>query len=228
MEGAMLSTIHNIPSYELRMTSTLIDPTFIARMQRAASTRTTVDADGSMTIHSERLVFADKTVSMTPGTEVEVSLGFRSFSCSIVADIEAFLAQKRAEELKEKERERIRRNKYREESIALNSNLSIPVKWFVGIKDVLSGLSANSWGDGRMKSTVEHVYLLEDLQAGRFKRSAHDFLCGNSKSRWGGRYTDSRVEWEDGDGNLYEPKVTCKTCLSIAERLGKKTGQGKQ
>lgn len=209
----------NLTSCELRIASDLIDPTFIARMQRAVNARAVVEADGSVTIHGELLVFADKAVSMAPGTEVEVSLGSRSFSCRSVADIEAFLAQKRTEELEEKEKERIRLNAFRDESISFNATLPIPVKWCVGIKEVLSGLSGKSWGDGSMRATVEHVYLLEDMQVGRIKRNKHEFLCSSSKSRLGGNFDEPCVEWVDGDSKLYEPKVTCKTCLAIIERM---------
>jgi hypothetical protein len=208
-------------TYELHMTSRFIDPTFLVQMRGSGGVKATIQDDGSVTVYGERMVFADEAVAIEPGTEVEVYLGYRNFHCSTLADIEAHLSQVRAKEMEEKERERIRRNDYRDESIAFNASIQIPVKWEPGVKDVLSGLSANSCGDGRNRATVEHVLLNEDLKVGRLLRKEGDFLCSNSQSRWGAGWRDSKEEWFDGDGNPYKPKVTCRACLSIIERMRK-------
>ena len=93
------------------------------------------------------------------------------------------------------------------------------MQWCPGVKEVISGLSASSWGDGRNRTSVEHIYLLEDMRVGRFKRKEGDFLCANSKAGWNAGWADPRSEWVDGDGQLYKPKITCKACLSIVNQL---------
>ena len=52
-----------------------------------------------------------------------------------------------------------------------------------GKKDVISGLTENSWGDGQKANTVYHVYLKEPLHDGRLYRSAGDFLCSRRNDR---------------------------------------------
>jgi hypothetical protein len=49
---------------------------------------------------------------------------------------------------------------------------------------VLSGLSANSWGDGSRRNTVYHVVLQEPLHVGRLKRSTGDLLCSTNRGRF--------------------------------------------
>jgi hypothetical protein len=217
-----------VKGYGLKTVSGFINPKLFGAMRNPLfDGRTIVLDDGSLSVAGEKFVFADKSGALEPGTEVCFYPGDRGFCCALTADIEEYIAKVRAAELEEKERERIRMNAYRDESIIFNSSLQIPVKWVPGVKDVLSGLSANSWGDGRSRATVEHVFLLEDLHVGRLKRSEHDFLCGNSNARWGAGWREPIEEFQDGDGNLYQPKVTCKTCLAIAERLGKAAAKGK-
>jgi hypothetical protein len=93
------------------------------------------------------------------------------------------------------------------------------VAWDVGIKDVLSGLSETSWGDGRSAATVEHVYLLEPLTAGRLVRQAGDFLCTAAAGTNGKRWSSKVIERaHDGDGQPYRPRPTCKACLALAKR----------
>lgn len=97
------------------------------------------------------------------------------------------------------------------EDEAFNASLAIPVPWEVAIKDVLSGLSATSIGNGANKSTVQHVRLKADLMDGRLVRHAGDFLCtgpaGSNGKRW------------SGDGFTSRAAVTCKACLKLAKRF---------
>jgi len=69
---------------------------------------------------------------------------------------------------------------------------------------------------------VEHIYLLEDFAAGRFKRRKGEFLCTSASESKGnrGRPTVEPVERaHDGAGAPYRPKVTCKACLRRAAAL---------
>lgn len=89
---------------------------------------------------------------------------------------------------------------------------NLPFKWKAQIKEVLSGLSENSNGDGWKKNTVIHVQLLEDFKRGRLTRNKGDYLCSPKKV----------PNWGDG-GNYTE--VTCKSCLKRAAALSSKTHQ---
>ncbi len=90
------------------------------------------------------------------------------------------------------------------------------VRWQVGQKDVLRGLSARSWGDGRSKATVNHIHLLEPLEKGRLVRTAGDFLFTAAQGSNGRRWSSVEATALDGDGGNYQPKVTCSKCLSLA------------
>ena len=91
-----------------------------------------------------------------------------------------------------------------------------PVRGQVGQKDVLRGLSARSWGDGRSKATVNHIHLLEPLEKGRLVRTAGDFLFTAAQGSNGRRWSSVEATALDGDGGNYQPKVTCSKCLSLA------------
>lgn len=112
----------------------------------------------------------------------------------------------------------------RSESEAFNATLKLPVPWRAGIKDVLSGLSEHSMGDGRDRSTVIHIQLDAAIVSGRIRREKGDFLCtpasGDNGKQWSGNTT---VSSSDGSGKPYAPKVSCKGCLRLAARFAEKT-----
>lgn len=154
-----------------------------------------------------------------PGSAVQVWLNFSGFFvCATLEEIERDAQARRDAEAAEKERQRQKLNATRADAEAFNARLALPVKWDVGIKDVLSGLSENSWGDGRSKATVEHIYLLEPLESGRLVRKAGDFLCTSLGGTNGKRWSSTIEHRTDGNGEQYQPKVTCKACLALAER----------
>lgn len=165
-------------------------------------------------IDGQPLTFAGK--ALAPGTPVVVIFS-RWFDAYLKSewDAEAQAAQQRDEQRKQEERDR--RDRCRDEAQTFNSSILLPVKWDVGVNTVLSGLSEKSWGDGRYSKTVNHIMLLEPLKRGRLNREAKAFLCGSKRT---GRFRDRNVERSvDGEGNEYVPKVTCKRCLEIAERM---------
>lgn len=120
------------------------------------------------------------------------------------------MREERALERKQLEEELQARSQ--KEAIEFNKALSIPVNWSVDIKVVMSGLSANSWGSGTNRRSVNHIRLNEDLVAGRIKRKAGDFLCGADHGKNEG-YTDPE------DYLTSDRKVSCKACLKTAERF---------
>lgn len=159
-----------------------------------------------------------------PGEAVHVwitSSGY--FVCATLDEIERDAQVQRDAQAKEAQRRRERLNALRADAEAFNAKIALPVRWDVGIKDVLSGLSERSWGDGRSKATVEHIYLLEPLLDGRLSRLAGDFLCTAAAGTNGKRWSTKVVErCHDGEGTPYQPKVTCKACLALAQRWIKK------
>jgi hypothetical protein len=85
---------------------------------------------------------------------------------------------------------------------------NLPFEWYTDVKQVLSGLSERSDGNGMKRNSVEHILLLEDFKKGRLSRKKHDYLCSPKKvSNWSIR---DRYE---------KSEVTCKSCLSRAETL---------
>jgi len=209
-----------LKTFKLRNAANSFDPTFIAKVRSGFDGKAVVSLDGSIDLLGTKLLFSDESDSLNPGTTVNVWLDHH-FTCASLSDIEAHQREREEAQFVKRESDRARRNAQREEAASFNTALSqkIPARWCPGVKMVASGLSANSWGDGRSRATVEHVYLLDDLNVGRLKRREGDFLCQNSKTRLGG--LDPRSLWVDGDGMAFEPKVTCKVCLAIAERLAK-------
>ena len=124
-------------------------------------------------------------------------------------------------QVQEAERARTRLNRMRAEAEEFNATLALPVKWKPGYKSVLSGLSANSWGDGRNRATVDHIWLQEELHVGRLHRNKGDFLCSSSPESNGQQWVSPESVCKDGDGNDYAPKVTCQACLKMVGRLTK-------
>jgi len=92
---------------------------------------------------------------------------------------------------------------------------AIPFRFATDIKEVLSGLSANSSGDGRKKNSVEHIVCLEAVRDGRTVRKAGDFLCAPVQGRWGGNWSHTAGDWTE------KQIITCKACLAKMEKYKK-------
>lgn len=171
----------------------------------------TVNELGHVILQGETLRF--KVGALPTGTRVRVWLnqaGF--FVCATEAELEKRVALQKEAEAARAQAQRVRWEALQREAQAFNARIQLPVKWTGGIKDVLSGLSESSNGDGRRQNTVVHVYLLEPLQAGRLKRQAGDFLCSSSAEHNGKRWS-GEVEY-----SKEHHKVSCKACLALAAR----------
>ncbi|WNM19258.1 hypothetical protein [Flavobacterium capsici] len=107
----------------------------------------------------------------------------------------------------------------KKEAIEFNNSLEIPVKWSSEIKQVLSGLSEKSSGNGWKKNTVRHIYLHESFSSGRLKREAKNFLCSQVKSKYSGNWSGTLGE------NGLEYKVNCQKCLEISNKLKTKNSK---
>lgn len=176
-----------------------------------------VSADATITVEGVALrLRGDRPPT---GAAVQVWLNAAGFFvCATEAEIEQAAEERRAKRAAEDAQRRARLDALRDEARAFNAGITLPVQWDVGIKDVLSGLSEGSWGDGRNKATVEHIYLLEDFEAGRFKRRKGDFLCTSASGNNGKRWSTTVERAHDGAGAPYQPKVTCKACLRLVAR----------
>lgn len=187
---------------------------------RRGPIETAVHADGTVQLCDESFRFAGD--SLPAGTPIRAWLA-RDFTCASLADIQADQEVARQAD----EQRMIARcdalNRTRADAAAFNATLYLPVRWDTGIKHVLSGLSANSWGDGHSAATVVHILLLEPLHEGRLHREANTFLCSSSANHDGKQWLDHKQErWQDGDGQDFAPRVTCKACLGIAQRYAVK------
>lgn len=178
-----------------------------------------VTDQGEIEIEGELLSFQDGSQAIPPGTSVMVTIG-QCITCLRLKEHQQIADERIRIEKEESAKRQKLLDEEKSNAWAFNAALKLPVPWSVGIKDVLSGLSERSNGDGYNRATVEHIVLEQDLVVGRLKRSKGDFLCtsasrDNGKS-WSGA-TSSAIS--DGQGGTYAPKVSCKACLKLAQRF---------
>jgi hypothetical protein len=119
-----------------------------------------------------------------------------------------------------------RLNQRKEEAEQFYKKYEIPFQHDTGIKDVLSGLSENSNGDGHNRRTVIHLVVKSsigieaEVRIGKLRRESGEFLCTrNVGKQWSGQKTERRL---DANGEEYMPKVTCKECLRLMNKHLKK------
>ena len=106
-----------------------------------------------------------------------------------------------------------------QESADFYRQYSIPFGFSIETKEVLSGLSARSNGDGRKKNTVYHLHTRQPVQVGNLRRDAYTFLCGESRSKRRGNWSDTLGSDTHrlADGAHRVP--TCQACLRLLERF---------
>lgn len=154
------------------------------------------------------------------GTELRVFFD-RNFYAVLESEYQDDIKLKQTAKKEADEKRRKSLNQRREEASAFNSTINLPVEWRISQKEVLSGLSERSNGDGCYKNTVHHIELLTALNAGRLQRQPHDFLCTAKKGSNGKSWSDANygITYQDGDGNTYTPRPTCKQCLKLIEKF---------
>jgi hypothetical protein len=194
----------------------LFDPRWFRR--RGHREMATVDESGAIPLDGVLFVFdiAKGSVQQLPGTDVLVSFGIPRIYCELVTEVQAHKESLEHQNTEAAAKVRINLNSGREEAVAFNEKIKLPVPWTTGIKMVLSGLSDRSNGDGASKRTVHHILLQSDLTRGTLKRKKGDFLCTANRGKLGTHWDGSPVLHRDGDGKLYGGKVTCATCLRRA------------
>ncbi|WP_454727739.1 MULTISPECIES: hypothetical protein [Cupriavidus] len=200
--------------HPLRIASPFIDPLWFTST-RGRTFDAVVASNGALQVEGETLRFAEQT--LPPGTAVRITVA-RWITCVTHADWARATAAREAARAAQAAAEQAHLDALRADAETFNARLQLPVKWTSAIKDVLSGLSATSWGDGRNRATANHILLLEDLQAGNLRRHAADFLCTAASASNGRRYSSPEREQSDGEGRSFAPKITCKRCLELAKR----------
>lgn len=172
-----------------------------------------VAADRAVTVHGEQLMFCDRAQAPQPGTELRVWVG-RWIECASAQEWRQAQREREAAAQHEREQQQLQVATRQAEALAFNARIDLPARWEPGIKDVLSGLSESSFGNGCSRSTVVHVLLQEPLQAERLVRQAGDFLCtsaaGSNGRRWSG---DPGLGVA---GHEHAAAVSCKACLRLA------------
>lgn len=163
-----------------------------------------------------------ETIMLVPGEKVHVSL-FRQFTLQTEAEKveeERVLQQEQERRLLAR---KIEAKLRKEEADAFNADLNVPVGWVPGQKDVISGLTPDSMGNGSYAGSVVHILLSADLHQGRLYRKAGWFLCSRCEEDNGKQWSGTpELGWHDCNGQWYRPKVNCKGCLQIAKRWRKR------
>jgi hypothetical protein len=195
----------------------LLDPFWFNKMRRGPQEAIVIDQQ-TIEVHDLQLRLAHpEEIQLVPSEKVFVTC-LDNFYLETEREWDERAREATERQAQEAERTRAGLNRIREEAETFNAALTIPVAWKPGYKSVLSGLSITSWGDGRNRATVEHIWLLDELHEGKLHRKRGDFLCSSSSGSNGEQWVSPESICRDGDGNDYVPKVTCQSCLKIARR----------
>lgn len=205
-------------SHALRCMAPFLDPRWMGTMRSGKHQAVPVDRC-TLRVYGEYLQLVEPDeYEFIEGRTYLVYNVYGNFACENEEDakqreVDAKLRyeQQRAREIEE----RLNRDA---NNAAFNARIHLPngVEWVPGQKAVLSGLSANSWGDGQFASSVTHVYLIEALQDGRLHRNAGDFLCSSNNEANGKRWIDPIRDREEA----WKGKVSCISCLDTLKRKG--------
>ena len=173
---------------------------------------TEVTEDG--TVEVDGVTYAPRGEGLEPGMDVYVTRRRGGEYVRPLAEHQREQERKeRRRELKDRARERYQDWKHRRAREFWNQ-YSIPFQWDVAIKARLSGMTRDSWGDGRAADTVEHLYVREGFSEGRLTRDADRYLCDDSAEF---RHTEGERR-QNSDGEEYIPPVTCSRCLDLMDR----------
>jgi hypothetical protein len=193
----------------------MLPPAFIYRP--TLQNRGVVDAPGTALVDRERFNFVDACPPV--GTDVVIDITRAGMFALSVAEVEA---QRRFEDdererlqRKEEARRREQADRDRAEAEAFNAALALPFAWSSAYKIHMAGLRQGGSCTGDFAKTVTHVRCDDAVAAGRLQRRAGTLLCGGRDTKlW---LADDQMR--DGSGELFDRKVTCRSCLQVAQRL---------
>lgn len=201
----------NYKWYKLK-TPSFIDPRLLRSLPSLG-----IYSDGLVYLkNNESIIFRleESDHDLLNGEEVKINVVGGFLHCKSTYQIkkeEEFLLEKAKVE---KENQIHKKELTKRQNIEFNHSLNIPFKWSVAQKDVLSGLSDKSSGDGTNARTVNHILVKEKFIKGKLSRDIGEFLC----SRKSGKNWSAQIEVD------YHYRVSCKKCLEIIERLIKREG----
>lgn len=96
----------------------------------------------------------------------------------------------------------------------------LPFEWRTDIKEVLSGLSESSMGNGCKTNTVKHLMLVEDYSNGRLVRGVGDYLCSPKKvANWSGGDCEHHCYMNGTIVKTIQHEITCKSCLARIDAI---------
>lgn len=201
-------------TYGLRVVTNFINPLWLSAVAGRAH-HAVVLADGTVRVDGEPLVFTGE--SCPPGPRYASRFIEMPNACALTTGTVPMRCEKPSHEA-DRLADEARDAERLAEAIAFNARLRLPVRWVSAIKDVLSGLSPSSWGDGRNRATVNHILLLETLTVDRLTRTAGDFLCTAASGSNGRRYSQPETQITGAAKSAFTSKITCKRCLELARR----------
>jgi hypothetical protein len=211
------------PQHQLQ-TPTFIHPLIFNALYGSMKEGVAIDVDKVTVLGETYTTAAPSEIALCTDQIVYVWLG-RYFFYFCTADEKTDIEKKAAQQAEiEKQQDIDRRNAVRAAADTYYQQYDLPFTFEACIKDVLSGLSASSNGDGCKTNTVIHIRLNEDINIGRLNRRKGDFLCTTAQSGTNGQNYADQISDEcwDGDGNKYTPAITCKQCMKLMEKYKKK------
>lgn len=207
-------SLDRLPTFALRPPDT-IDPRWFNQV-RYGRHDAVVDG-GAITLFGTKLRFPS-VEHPADGTAVVVWLD-RDFVCARKHDLDETALRAKEFQAATEAAGRSARDVGRADAAYSNAMIALPVAWEPGIKDVLSGLTEYSTGDGRRSNTVAHIKLLATLQAGRLSRPAGSFLCTSSSGTNGKQWSSTDGTKFTSSGEAFASKVNCQSCLRAAVRF---------
>ncbi|MEG0868414.1 MAG: hypothetical protein RSG77_15305, partial [Hafnia sp.] len=175
----------------LALAASFVNPEWLNEF-RHGNVLVAVNADGDIEVGGERLYAFSVDARLIPGEMVEVFVD-EYFYCLREVDAKEMREQSERRNQQRAEEELTAANRLREEAQQFYSAYSLPFSFVVSIKDVLSGLSENSMGNGTNKRTVFHLRVLEDVSWGRTTRKSGDLLCTHAAGSNGKQWCDEKA-----------------------------------
>ena len=167
-----------------------------------------VSADGTVVLFGDAYRPA---IPLTPGTAVGVRRDPRGFLLVRPVDElrrEAEVLQAAADAAREQQR--LEQARLDRENQDFNERLNVPARW---LPDANPYLVTDWYGKPRRTAPAYHVRLVDDLDEGRLRRRAGEYLCAAAnRTTWADLFA---ITDRNGDRSI---RVSCRACLAITRR----------